>query len=957
MSEHTTAPAGGPSGASIAPIELRCEYLQGPIGIDVVVPRLSWVLEGQRRGARQTAYRIEVRAGTEPGAGVWDSGRVESGTSVHVEYRGPVLESRRRYVWTVTVWDEDGAVAVSQPSFWEMGLLAREEWGARWIGLGNAGPFGAPLKTGGTRPRTAPSEDNANGPDAGTSEDTGSAGAPDGDDAPRDSSTHTAADVTEQTYGERRPCPYLRTSFDLDRPWTRARVYATARGLYELRLNGEPVSDARLAPGWTDYHQRIQYQTYDVTDRLRLGENALGAVLGTGWYAGYLGFDPRWRAFRYGYRPSLLLRLEVWFEDGEVLELVSDDAWTSSTGSATFADLLLGEAHDARLEPHGWDQPGFDDAHWERAEVDNGTDALLVAQVTPPIRVTEELAARSLSEPSPGVHLFDFGQNMVGWARLHASGPAGTVVRLRFGETVSADGTLYTENLRTAKQTDVFVLSGSGRETFEPRFTFHGFRYVEVAGLVEPPAVSDLIGCVLHDDLAHTGSFTSSSPLLNKLHENVRWSQRGNFISVPTDCPQRDERMGWLGDAQVFVRTASYSMAVAAFFTKWLEDVVDAQGENGAFPDVAPRTVLPSDGAPGWGDAGVIVPWSLYQMYGDVRLLERLYQPMQRWMEYLAIASPGHLRTRRLNMNFGDWLSLDAETPKEVLATAYYALDARLMARIARVLGHAEDERRYAALFDDIRAAFQSAYVGPAGEVYGDTQTAYLLALHAGLVPDGLRSSTARLLVADIDARGGHLSTGFLGVGLLGPVLTDAGYSDVAYRLALAETYPSWGYSIRHGATSMWERWDGWTEDRGFQTPAMNSFNHYAFGSIGEWLYRYVAGIDVDPERPGFEHVVLRPLAGGGLHHAGATYRSVRGEIRSRWEFSGDDVTYRVTVPANVSATLHVPTSAPELVTENGRPADEAVGVTRVAGGADEAVFELASGIYAFLARSRVSPG
>ena len=924
--------------SSITPVDLRCEYLLEPLGIDVLVPRLSWVLEGSRRGARQTAYRVEVTS--DAGTVVWDSGRVDGSASVHVEYRGEALRSRERYRWTVTVWDEDGAHATSAVSWWEMGLLSPGEWGARWIGLGNQGPFGSPLRTGGTQPRTAPAEEGGGRPESTTG--------PDGDAVPIPSLGITAVDVTEATYGERRPSPYLRTTFDLDRPWARARVYATARGLYDLSLNGEAVGDARLAPGWTDYHQRIQYQTYDVTSLLRPGLNALGAILGTGWYSGYLGFDPRWRSFRYGYRPSLLLRLEVRFEDGEVLTVVSDDHWTSSTGSVTFGDLLLGEAHDARLEPTGWDRPDFDDSHWEPAEVEDGTRALLVAQPTPPIRVTQELPARAVTEPIAGTYLFDVGQNMVGWVRLSASGPAGTVVTLRFGETVAEDGSLYTENLRSAKQTDVFVLAGEGRETFEPRFTFHGFRYVEVAGLAQPPALDDLVGCVVHDDLEHSGTFESSSAMLNRLHENVRWSQRGNFISVPTDCPQRDERMGWLGDAQVFARTAVYGMHVAPFFTKWLQDVVDAQAENGAFPDVAPRMVLPSDGAPGWGDAGVIVPWTLYQMYGDTRLLERMYQPMQRWMAYLAKASPGHLRTRRLNMNFGDWLSLDADTPKEVLASAYYALDARLMARIARALGRDADAHGYEVLFDDIRAAFQTAYVGAGGEVHGDTQTAYLLALHVGLVPDDLRTATARLLVEDIDARGGHLSTGFLGVSLLTPVLTDAGYAYVAYRLALAETYPSWGYSIRHGATSMWERWDGWTEERGFQTPVMNSFNHYAFGSIGEWLYGHVAGIGVDPERPGFEHVVLRPLPGRGLEHAGATYRSLRGEIRSRWQVDGDQVTYEVTVPANVTATLHLQTSDPGRVTEGGLPVGEAVGVTPVSSGG--AVYELASGTYLFRA-------
>lgn len=932
--------------SSIQPVDLRCEYLRDPIGIDALRPRLSWVLEGSQRGARQTAYRVmvladvaagansaSVEAGTAPPVAggeppsaewrlLWDSGRVASSASTHIEYCGPPLRSRARCRWSVMVWDESGRSATSTSAHWEMGLLEPTDWGASWIGLGNASPFGTPLPKEGTRPRRSGAH-------------------------PAGAAAQARA-AALSAYGEWRPSPYLRTAFQLESLPSYARLYVTAQGLYEPRLNGERVGDARLSPGWTDYNERVQYQTYDVTQHLQRGSNVLAARLGDGWYAGHLGFDPRWPAYRYGYRPSLLARLELTLGDGSSMAIVSDRSWRTGTGAITFADLLMGEAHDARLEPVGWDKEGFDDSEWEHAAIVEVPPAKLVAQSTPPVRVTEELPARSVRKTPSGAYIFDIGQNMVGWARLSVEGPPGTVATLRFGEALDGNGDLYVENLRRAKQTDVFVLSGKGRETFEPRFTFHGFRFVEVSGLPSPPEPEDLVGCVAHDDLERAGAFECSSTLLNQLHRNIVWSQRGNFLSVPTDCPQRDERLGWLGDAQVFARTAAYCMNVAPFFTKWLIDVRDAQSTEGAFSDVAPRTVLPSDGAPGWGDGGVLLPWAMYLMYGDLRLLEEHYEAMRAWMRYLGEANPTGLRTRRLNMSFGDWLSVEADTDKELLATAYYALDADRMTRIARALGRDDDAAEFESLFNHIRSAFLTAYVDENGQLRGGTQTACLLAIHAGLLPKAALEGAVRLLVEDIGRRGRHLSTGFLGVGLLAPVLSDIGHADLAYRLALCDTYPSWGYSIRHGATTIWERWDGWTEEAGFQTPQMNSFNHYAFGSVGEWLYRYVAGIDVDRERPGFEHIVLRPRPGGGLAFAEARYRSIRGDISSRWELRGGVLTYEATVPANATATLHLPTPHPESVRESGKLVAEAAGVDVLPVQDNSARFHLQSGRYRF---------
>jgi len=613
--------------------------------------------------------------------------------------------------------------------------------------------------------------------------------------------------------------------------------------------------------------------------------------------------------------------------------------------------MLMGEAYDARLEMPGWDAPGFDDARWRPVHVLPAPQgAALVAQIDPPVLLTEELPARSVTQPIPGSHLFDLGQNMVGWARLKVQGPAGTVVQLRFGEVLQPDGSLYVANLRAAKATDTYILKGGGPETFEPHFTFHGFRYVEITGYPGEPGLAAVTGCVLHSDISRTGMFECDNPLVNQLVQNIDWGQRGNFLSIPTDCPQRDERLGWMGDAQIFVRTAAGSRDVAAFFTKWMDDVTDAQSPEGGFPDVAPRLVDLSDGAPAWGDAGVIVPWTIYQVYGDTRLLETNYAAMARWIEYLSSVNPDGLWTKRRNNDFGDWLSIAADTDKEVLATAYFAYDTSLMARIASVLGRTEDAARYEALFEKIKAAFNAAYVSEDGRLKGDTQTAYVLALRFELLPDAMRPPAAKRLVADIEAKGGHLSTGFVGVGYLCPVLTDAGYADVAYRLLLNETFPSWGYSIKQGATTIWERWDGWTEEKGFQDVGMNSFNHYSLGSVGEWLQRCVAGIDTDPDAPGFAQIHLRPHPSRRLASVRASFDSLHGRVASAWAWEGDTLRWNVVVPANTTATVSVPTDDPASVQEGGRPADGAEGLQRLRAEDGLAVYAAGAGAYRFTA-------
>jgi alpha-L-rhamnosidase len=547
------------------------------------------------------------------------------------------------------------------------------------------------------------------------------------------------------------------------------------------------------------------------------------------------------------------------------------------------------------------------------------------------------------------------GQNMVGWARLKVRGEAGTTVRMRFAEALNPDGTIYTENLRSARQTDTYVMGGGGEEVYEPRFTSHGFHYVEVTGYPGEPPLDAVVGRVVHSATPPSGSFECSSPMVNRLQSNIVWGQRGNFLSIPTDCPQRDERLGWTGDAQIFVRTASLNMDVAAFFAKWMDDVQDAQSPEGAFTDVVPLlegsgVIDLSRGAPAWGDAGVIVPWTIYKTYGDTRIIEKHYDAMTRWMSYLREANPDLLRRNKLGNNYGDWLSPEGDaTPKDLLATAYWAHDANLMAEMSRTIGR--DAAGYEELFEGVKEAFNRAYVDPDGKIKGDTQTGYVVALHMGLLPEELRARAAEHLVRTVEEKDWHLSTGFVGVGYLCPVLTEAGYPEVAYRLLNNETYPSWGYTIKNGATTIWERWDGWTEEHGFQSPNMNSFNHYSLGSVGEWLYRYVAGIDLDPRGAGYDRIVIRPRPGGGLAHASAGYDSVRGGIESAWELSDGEFRLRVTIPPNTRATVHVPAADGTEVSEGGGPVEEAEGVELLRGDGEEAVLSVGSGRYEFVGR------
>jgi alpha-L-rhamnosidase len=768
------------------------------------------------------------------------------------------------------------------------------------------------------------------------------------------------------------PAPLLRRTFELagdQRAVRHATLHVTALGLYELHINGRRVGDNLLAPEWTDYHRRVQYQTYEVTDLLKHGENAIAAILGDGWYAGEIGLigadpDKRPRAI-YGRLPKLLLQMEIEYADGQSQTIVSDGTWCGTLeGPIRTSDLLDGETYDGRREMPGWDTPGFDDSSWTPVRVFEPGKAKLVAQPNEPIRIVKELKPLSLTEPQPGVYVFDMGQNMVGWCRLKVRGAAGTTVTLRHAEVLNPDGTIYTANLRGAAQTDRYTLRGDDVEVFEPHFTYHGFRYVELTGLPERPSLDCLVGCVFHSAAPPAGEFECSSPLLNRLWHNIVWTQRSNMHSTPTDCPQRDERMGWMGDILAFAQTACFNMDMAAFFTKWVPDIRDGQADDGRYPDFAPHPYDPnrrSSGVPAWGDAGVFVPWYVYRNYGDTRMLEQHFESAQRWVDYVHAQNPDLLWKNSRGNDYGDWLNADtlklegwpkagAAMPKEVFATAFFARSTELVSKMAAAIGRDQEARRYAKLAADIKTAFNRAYVQPDGRIQGDTQAGYAIALHFDLLPDELREAAARRMVECFQRYDGHISTGFHSTICLMNELTRNGYNDEAYRLINNRTMPSWGYAIDHGATTIWERWDGYVEGRGFQNPGMNSFAHYALGSVGEWMYRTILGINPDPQVPAYKRFIIHPRPGGGLTWARGSYDSIHGRIAVDWRIDAGRITLNVAVPANTTATVYVPTTDPTRVTERGGPAAQADGVELIRSAEGAAVYRVGAGRYSFAA-------
>lgn len=882
---------------------LRTETLENPIGIDFLPPRLSWQMQSTRKGAKQVAYQI-IATLLPPGergrgkGGGWDSGRVESNQSTHIPYGGE-LRSRDRITWTARVWDETGAMTESAPAFFEMGLLHPSDWQAKWIegtlagGVYTSVPCPYLRKEFPVSSSVYPLQQSV--------------------DNIRASASQSAE---ESVHPLQTSASNIRASASLSveesvHPLT-ARLYITALGLYEASLNGQRVGADLFNPGWTDYNQRIHYQAYDVTSLLKPGANAIGVLLGDGWYCGHVAWLGRQR---YGDRPKLLAQLDITYNDGSVQTIVSDETWKQDYGALLSSDMLMGEAYDTRREVLGWDMPGFDETGWSEVRLAESPTGKLTAACVNPVRATQEIHPISLTRvdewPNPR-WVFDLGQNMVGHVRLKVRGKPGQTLTIRHAEALvenaplNPDGLLYTIALRAAKATDHYTCKGEGEEVWEPRFTFHGFRYVEVKGCDGIPPLDMVTGIVVHSDLPFTGTFECAEPLLNRLQQNIQWSQRGNFVSIPTDCPQRDERLGWTGDIQAFAPAAIFNMDVSAFLADWLRELALSQWEDGAIPRVAPDPDTGRDeGGPAWADALLIVPWALYQAYGDKSILAELYPAFERFIGWLMAHSPECIRAAQGWQGYGDWLSF-AETPKNLIGTAYFAHSVDLMSRVADVLEKKDDAAKYRTLFEQIRSAFQQRFILPGGLLLNNTQTAYTLALQFNLLPDDMRAAAVENLSRAVRDNQDRLTTGFVGTPYLLFALSENGHLDTAYDLLLQKEFPSWLYPVTQGATTIWERWDGWRHDRGFQSWSMNSFNHYAYGAVGNWMYQVVAGIRPDPAHPGFQHFILAPKPGGGLTHARAEYDSAYGKIISDWKIEGDEFIWKFTIPANSSADIVV---------------------------------------------------
>jgi len=880
--------------AQLSVTQLRTEHLVDPLNIDSRQPRLDWQLQSPDRGILQTAYEINVSDRNDGKGDSWNSGKILSDQSQQVVYAGAALLSGKKYYWRVRVWDNKGRVSPwSEGAWWQMALLDTAEWKAQWIEPG--------LK-----------DDGSN------------------------------------------RSPLLRTTFATRGKVASATVYITAHGLYEAQLNGQRIGNACLTPGWTSYHKRLQYQAYDVTQLIRPGKNAIGAMLGSGWYRGYIGFERQHNY--YGNDIALLLQLVIRYTDGHTETVVSGPGWKSAYGEVMHSEIYHGETIDHREDKPGWSLAGYDDASWAAVQTASFSKSLLVPAINEPVR--EHVVykpVRSFKTPK-GENVIDFGVEITGWVRVRARGKAGDSIRISHAEVLDKAGNFYTENLRRAKAEDVFIFKGGdSAEEFQPRFTFHGFRYIRIEGTssIDP---NDYTAVDLYSDIQSTGSFDCSNKMINQLQENIQRGQRGNFLDVPTDCPQRDERLGWTGDAQVFSRTAAFNYGVEPFFTKWLRDVAADQLPTGAVPFVIPNVLgKGSSASAGWSDVATIIPWNLYLAYGDRRVLEEQYPSMKAWVDYMKGQAKNDLWNT--GFHFGDWLfyrpfddndGRSAVTDKYLIAQCFYAQSIQLLIKAATVIGKKEDVATYSILLQRIKDAFLKEYVTPSGRLVSSTQTAYVLALQFDMLPEALRKQAAERLVQNVKDYDYHLTTGFLGTPYLCHVLSRYGQTAVAYQLLLQDTYPSWLYPVKMGATTIWERWDGIRPDSSFQTPGMNSFNHYAYGAIGDWMYRTVAGIDTYEDGPGYHHSRIAPHPGGDLTHAGADLKTGYGLLSSRWRVENDSLLLDVIIPANTTSTCYIPAPEGGLITEGGIPLASAKGVSVEGVERGYLIVRLGSGQYHF---------
>lgn len=868
--------------------DLRCEYHVNPLGIDVAKPRLSWILKSNERGQVQTAYQILV-ASSEKNLNndigdLWDTGKVDSDQSIHVVYAGAKLASRTRCYWKVRVWDkEDTPSRYSRQAWWEMGLLEARQWKAKWL--------------------SAP--------------------------PPEDDSVQ--------------PSPFFRKTFTLTKPVKKARLYICGLGYYELYLNGQKVGDHILDPAFTRYDKRVLYVTYDVIDLVRSRKNALGVVLGNGWYNMHTRAEWDFDQAPWRERPTMLCQLEVEFANGTSEIITSDSTWKLSTGPILFESIRNGETYDARLEEQGWDTPYYDDTEWLLAFIVPGPKGKLSAQMLPPTKVTKTIRPLKLTEPQPGRFVFDMGQNIAGWAQLRVSGPAGTEVVMRYGERLNDDGTLdQTDIGRLVKQgqfqTDTYILKGRGIEIWEPRFVYHGFQYVEVTGLPHKPTLGTLRGRVVHTSFERAGKFECSNKLFNKIQRNTLWSYISNFHGYPTDCPHR-EKNGWTGDAHLAAEAGLYNFASATAYTKWMNDFEDEQRDTGELPGIVPTSGWGYEwgNGPAWDSAYVLIPWYLYQYCGDTRILAEHYNRLKRYVDYLTSKASNHI----VSIGLGDWAPAKTKTPEEVTSTGYYYCDCLTVSKIAELLGKTEDAKKYAELAGKIKEAFNDEFFDPQTGLYANgSQTALSCSLYHRLVKPQEIKRVLDNLIIDIESNDGHLDTGILGTKYLLNVLTEQGRADIAYTIANQRTFPSWGHWIDQGATTLWEQWNG-----------QASRNHIMFGDISAWFYKALAGINPDPNSPGFKHIIIRPRPLSDLRWVRAEHSSMYGTIKSSWRKSRNTFILSLTIPANTTATVYVPAKDAESITESGREIDRAEAAQFLHIEDGNAVFAVGSGRYRFVSK------
>ncbi|HEY0677487.1 MAG TPA: family 78 glycoside hydrolase catalytic domain [Chitinophagaceae bacterium] len=891
--------------AQLSVQSLLVENRPNPMGVDVASPRFSWQIASARRNVLQTAY--EVRVGTDKLSLaksrnlVWTTGKVTSDSSVHVMYKGSPLQSGTTYYWQVRVWDNQGVTSNwSEPAFWQMGLLKPDDWKAKWIEVG----------------------------------------------------------FTEDPV--QRSSPLFRKEFKTEKKIRSATAYITAHGLYEACINGKRVGDSYLTPGWTSYNKRLQYQVYDVSGLLKQGSNAIGVMLGNGWYRGYLAWDNNKNI--YGKDLALLMQLDITYSDGSTQSIVSDGSWKSSTGEIVSSEIYHGETIDARREKEGWCLAGFNDAGWSGVTTKDHNKSVLTATENETVKKQETFKPVKILTTPKGERVIDFGQNLVGWVIVKATGKPGDSITVSHAEVLDKEGNFYIANLRAAKAQGKYILRGGAEEVFEPRFTFYGFRYIKIDGYPGEIKPENFTAVALYSDMPPAGSFECSNPLINQLQHNIQWGQNGNFLDVPTDCPQRDERLGWTGDAQAFVRTAAFNRNVNNFFAKWLKDVAADQQPNGSIPYVIPNVLGPnSGGSAGWADAATIIPWNMYLAYGDKKILEQQYNSMKAWVGYMTQNSTNDLWNK--GFHFGDWLfyrpfddndGRSAVTDKYLIAQCFYAHSTQLLINTANILGKTADADSYTSLLKRIKDAFLKEYVTPNGRLVSGTQTAYVLALNFDMLPESLRTNTVQQLVDNIKSYNYHLTTGFLGTPYLCHVLSRYGQDTVAYKLLLQETYPSWLYPVKMGATTIWERWDGIKPDSTFQTPGMNSFNHYAYGAIGDWMYRNITGLNTDDAAPGYKKIIIKPQPGGGLTHASATLQTYYGKLSSGWKAGADgNFVFDIEVPANTTATIFLPAANEDAVTESGKKINLLKDLQVAAGEKGFVVVKAGSGKYQFVVSSQ----